>query len=135
VIQRLRSNGCDPTATNGCLDQLSVNPSDQHSQTMDNNMMSLFEIDDDVKALMEDTVEIINNEQTVWHPRRNEYVIVNTESGEIRSPPKPVQLEEGEVLEDGCVEVCSGFYFDMNLKRRLPGCIDCYNGSCKRVNR
>ena len=85
----------------------------------------------------EEAKENVDDTQRVWHPTRGEYVSVNSVTGDmkIEEPTrkrKLVRLEEGEILEPGCRAVCSGFFFDTTVMRRVSGCSDCVHGSCKR---
>lgn len=42
---------------------------------------------------------------------------------------KREDLEDGEIEERKCI----GYYFDISVMKKLPGCIDCHNGKyCKR---
>ena len=55
-----------------------------------------------------------------------------SEEKTVKKKRKRYDLEEGEIEEES---VCSnGFFFDMSLMKKVPGCIECNNKRfCKRV--
>ena len=57
-----------------------------------------------------------------------------SEEKTVEKKRKRDDLEEGEI-EEKSYHVCSnGFFFDMSLMKRVPGCVDCNNKRfCKRV--
>tara|TARA_B100001989_G_scaffold252803_1_gene236287 strand:- start:1591 stop:1845 length:255 start_codon:yes stop_codon:yes gene_type:complete len=36
------------------------------------------------------------------------------------------ELEEGEIEE--WYTVCTGFFFDVTIMKKVPGCVECHNG-------
>ena len=48
---------------------------------------------------------------------------------------KRYDLEEGEIEEEWYT-VCTGFFFDISIMKKVPGCVECHNGRyCGRPRR
>lgn len=83
--------------------------------------------------LLEEILSSDDNDLLLCEEADSETLTVSGEKT-VKKKRKRDDLEEGEIEEES-YHVCSnGFFFDMSLMKKVPGCVDCNrNKFCKRV--